>query len=129
MTMLVGGAMILVVAAVRGEFGSVHLSLVTGRSLVAWAYLVVFGSMIAYSAYVYLVAHCEATTVATYALVNPIVAVFLGWAFVGEVVTARMIVATGIIIAGLGLTLFGGEAAAWAGRQVDRVTGRQVREA
>ena len=129
MTMLVGGAMIMVVAAVRGELTLVHPSLVSARSVVAWAYLVVFGSMIAYSAYVYLMASCEATTVATYALVNPIVAVFLGWAFVGEVVTGRMIVATGVIIAGLALTLFGGQAAAWAGRQVGKGTGRQVREA
>lgn len=129
MTMLVGGAMILVVAAVRGELAVFRPELVTTRSLLAWGYLVVFGSMIAYSAYVYLVAKCEATTVATYALVNPIVAVLLGWAFVDEVVTGRMVVATVVIVAGLGLTLFGGEAAAWAGRQVGKTPGRQVREA
>ena len=125
-TMVAGGLMILLVAAVRGEFGMLHLGAVSWQSLAAVAYLVVFGSMIAYSAYAYLMVSCDASTVATYALVNPIVAVFLGWLVLNEVVTARMVVATGVIIAGLGLTLFGGEAARWTGRQLDRLTGRQL---
>ncbi|HVX89037.1 MAG TPA: EamA family transporter [Gemmatimonadales bacterium] len=126
MTMLAGGAMILIPAALKGEFTQLHPELISARSIAAWAYLVVFGSMIAYSAYVYLVASCEASTVATYALVNPIVAVFLGWLFVGEVVTARMVTATFVIVAGLALTLFGGQAAVWANRQV-RATGAAIR--
>lgn len=126
MTMLAGGAMILIPAALRGEFAQLHPELISARSIAAWVYLVIFGSMIAYSAYVYLVASCEASTVATYALVNPIVAVFLGWLFVGEVVTSRMVLATVVIVAGLALTLFGGEAAAWANRQV-RATGAAIR--
>jgi drug/metabolite transporter (DMT)-like permease len=126
-TMLAGGAMILVISLVRGELSGFALDAVSGRSIFAWVYLVIFGSMIAYSAYIYLVAECEPTTVATYALVNPIVAVFLGWLFVDEVVTGRMLVATLVIIAGLALTLFGGEAAAWAGRQA-RATGRVIRQ-
>lgn len=127
MTMLAGGAMILIPAALKGEFAQLHPALISGRSLLAWAYLVVFGSMVAFSAYVYLVASCEASTVATYALVNPIVAVFLGWLFVGEVVTSRMLFATIVIVAGLALTLFGGEAAAWATKQA-RATGRVLRQ-
>ena len=126
-TMLAGGSMILIPALVRGEFALLHPALLSGRSIAAYVYLVIFGSMLAYSAYVYLVAHCEASTVATYALVNPIVAVFLGWLFVDEVVTGRMLVATLVIVAGLALTLFGGEAAAWAGRQA-RMTGRVLRQ-
>lgn len=126
MTMLAGGAMILIPATLKGEFAQLHPDLISGRSIAAWVYLVIFGSMIAYSAYVYLVASCEASTVATYALVNPIVAVFLGWLFVGEVVTSRMVLATIVIVAGLALTLFGGEAAAWANRQV-RATGAAIR--
>ena len=126
MTMIAGGLMILLVATVRGEWAEFHPSAVSWQSYAALAYLVVFGSMIAYSAYAYLMVTTEASTVATYALVNPIVAVFLGWLVLGEVVTARMIVATAVIIAGLGLTLFGGEAAKWTGRQLDRVTGRQL---
>jgi drug/metabolite transporter (DMT)-like permease len=128
MTMLAGGAMILIPAALKGEFTQLHPELISARSIAAWVYLVVFGSMIAFSAYVYLVASCEASTVATYALVNPIVAVFLGWLFVGEVVTARMVTATFVIVAGLALTLFGGEAAAWATRQA-RATGQAIRSA
>lgn len=119
MTMVAGGVMILLVATIRGEWSALHPGAIPLAGLLAWLYLVVFGSMIAYSAYVYLIAHSEATTVATYALVNPVVAVFLGWLLLHEVVTSRMLLATGVIIAGLALTLFGGEAAAWVTRKVN----------
>ena len=120
MTMLTGGVMIALVALVRGEFSSFQIGLVSVKSIAAWAYLVVFGSMIAYTAYSYLVSTVEAGKIATYALVNPIVAVFLGWALVGERVTPKMLTATAVIVAGLALTLFGGEAAAWTGRALGR---------
>ena len=126
MTMLTGGVMVTVVALVRGEFTTFDMAAVSLTSVLAWGYLVIFGSMIAYTAYTYLVATVESGKLATYALVNPIVAVFLGWAILGERVTPRMIMATVVIVAGLGLTLFGGEAAAWTGRQLNRATGRQV---
>ena len=126
MSMLAGGVIVLGVAAVKGELAGFTLASVGVRGWASWWYLVVFGSMIAYSAYVWLLAHVEAGKIATYALVNPIVAVFLGWLLVGEAITPKMLLATAIIIAGLALTLFGGEAAAWTGRQVERVTGRQV---
>lgn len=126
MSMLTGGVMVLVIALIRGE--RLVLSAVSGRSLVSWVYLVSFGSMLAYSAYVWLVAHVEAGKIATYALVNPIVAVFLGWLLVGEAVTPRMLLATVIIIAGLTLTLMGREIAAWVGTRMSRVTG-QFRQA
>ena len=125
-TMVAGGVMILLVALVRGEFGMLHPGAVSWESLAAVAYLVVFGSMIAYSAYAYLMVSCDASTVATYALVNPIVAVFLGWLVLNEVVTMRMVVATAVIIAGLGLTLFGGEAANWARGVLTRSAARSL---
>jgi drug/metabolite transporter (DMT)-like permease len=128
MTMLAGGGIVLVVALVKGEFAGLTGATISARSWAAWWYLVVFGSMLAYSAYVWLMAHVEAGKIATYALVNPIVAVFLGWLLVGEAVTAKMLLATLIILAGLALTLFGSEAAAWAGRTA-RTTGRQIRQA
>ena len=59
---------------------------------------------------------------------NPIVAVFLGWLLMHEAITAKMLLATLIILAGLALTLFGSEAAAWAGRTA-RATGRQIKQA
>lgn len=121
MTMLTGGGMIALVALVRGEFSSFHFSAVSLTSFAAWAYLVVFGSMIAYTAYSYLVSTVEAGKIATYALVNPIVAVFLGWAIVGEKVTPKMVTATLVIVAGLALTIFGGEMATWTGRTLGRV--------
>jgi drug/metabolite transporter (DMT)-like permease len=126
MSMLTGGVMVLIIALVRGE--RLVLGAISGRSFASWIYLVVLGSMLAYSAYVWLVAHVEAGKIATYALVNPIVAVFLGWLLVDEKVTARMLAATVIIIAGLTLTLFGSEMAAWTGNRVSRVTG-QFRQA
>ena len=126
MSMLTGGVMVLAIALIRGE--RLALGEVSARSWVSWVYLVIFGSMIAYSAYVWLVAHVEAGKIATYALVNPIVAVFLGWLLVGEQVTARMLIATAIIIAGLTLTLFGREMAVWTGSRVSKVTG-QFRQA
>lgn len=119
MTMVMGGAMILLVATVRGEWSALDLGAIPLIGAVCWLYLVVFGSMIAYSAYVYLMANAEATTVATYALVNPVVAVFLGWLLLHEVVTSRMLLATGVIIAGLAFTLFGGEVAAWMARKIN----------
>ena len=121
MTMLTGGVMIALVALVRGEFSSFHFGQVSARSIAAWAYLVVFGSMIAYTAYSYLVSTVEAGKIATYALVNPIVAVFLGWAVLGERVTPKMITATLVIVAGLALTIFGGDMATWTGRALGRV--------
>ena len=125
-TMVAGAVMILLVAAIRGEFGMLHPGAVSWQSLAAVAYLVVFGSMIAYSAYAYLMVSCDAGSVATYALVNPIVAVFLGWLVLNEVVTLRMAVATAVIIAGLGLTLFGGEAANWARGLLTRTAARSL---
>jgi drug/metabolite transporter (DMT)-like permease len=125
-TMLAGGGIVLVVALAKGEFAGLTTATISARSWAAWWYLVVFGSMIAYSAYVWLMAHVEAGKIATYALVNPIVAVFLGWLLMHEAITAKMLLATLIILAGLGLTLFGKEAAEWASRQA-RATGEAIK--
>jgi drug/metabolite transporter (DMT)-like permease len=104
--MLVGGVFVGVLAAVRGEFSAFELSAVSMRSFLAWAYLVVFGSLIAFTAYVYILRVSTPARVATYAYVNPVVAVILGWLLAGEAISARMLVSAGIIIAGVALITY-----------------------
>ena len=96
--MLLGGAMMLLVAVARGEIGDFHLAAVTQRSVLGWVYLVAAGSLIAFPCYVYLLKHSSAARASTYAYVNPVVAVFLGWLILGEPVGARVFVASVIIV-------------------------------
>jgi drug/metabolite transporter (DMT)-like permease len=103
MQMLAGGAFLLLAGTATGEFGRLDLAATSAQSLLAVVYLVVFGSIIGYTAYVWLLRHVRAARVATYAYVNPIVAVLLGWALVGETFTPRMALAAGVIVAGVAL--------------------------
>ncbi len=98
MQMLMGGAWLTVVGLARGELGMLDLSQVTWRSAAAVGYLIVFGSIIAFTAYIWLLRVVPVAQVSTYAYVNPVVAVALGWALAGESVTARTLVAAAIII-------------------------------
>ena len=101
--MLVGGIFVGLLAVVRGEVSSFELSAVSGRSFAAWAYLLVFGSLIGFTAFVFLLRASTPARVATYAYVNPVVAVFLGWLLAGEAISARMLVAAVIIVAGVAI--------------------------
>jgi drug/metabolite transporter (DMT)-like permease len=103
MEMLCGGAMMLVVAIATGELRDFHLSDVTGSSVLGLAYLIVFGSIVAFSAYVWLLDRARLSLVSTYAYVNPVIAVFLGWAFLSEPLTGRTLVASAVILAGVAL--------------------------
>jgi drug/metabolite transporter (DMT)-like permease len=96
--MLTGGLLLLLAGAVTGEMGALHLSEVTARSLAALGYLIVFGGIVAYGAYVWLLRVAPPAQVSTYAYVNPVVALFLGWAVAGEPVTPRTLLGAGIII-------------------------------
>ena len=97
--MLAGGALLGMVALATGEAGQLHLQSVSLRSALALAYLVIFGSLVAFTAYIWLLRHAPIARVSTYAYVNPVVAVFLGWAFAGERLTASTFVAAGVILA------------------------------
>lgn len=97
--MLCGGSLLTLTAALTGEFSSLDLASVSLRSWLALAYLIVFGAIVAYSAYVWLLKVTTPALASTYAYVNPIVAVFLGWLFANEQITLQTIVAAGIIIA------------------------------
>lgn len=98
MEMLTGGTALVVVALLAGELGRADPAAFTLASLAALAYLIVFGSIVAFSAYTWLLAHVPVTTVATYAYVNPVVAVALGTLFLSEPITLRTLVASAIII-------------------------------
>lgn len=101
MQMLVGGIMLLLVGGAAGE--RVRVAEVSQRSLWALGYLIIFGSLVAFSAYTWLMKVTTAARVTTHCYVNPIVAVFLGWALAGERVTTNMLVGTAIVIASVAL--------------------------
>ncbi len=98
MEMLCGGGLLFATGLATGEGGRLALGAVSARSVVAIAYLVVAGSLVGFSAYVWLLRHTSPARVATYAYVNPVVAVLLGWAIAGEALTARTLVAAAIIV-------------------------------
>jgi drug/metabolite transporter (DMT)-like permease len=99
MQLLTGGALLLVLAAATGEFGSFRVSAVSDRSWLALGYLIVFGSIVAFSAYVVAVRMLPTPTVATYAYVNPVIAVLLGTLILNERVSVGML-AGGVLIVG-----------------------------
>jgi drug/metabolite transporter (DMT)-like permease len=96
--MLVGGILLLVAAAAFGEFRNFHAQQVSARAWVALAYLIVAGSILAFTAYVWLI-HTEAPTkVGTYAYVNPVVAVLLGYFLAGEAIGLRTVLGTFLVL-------------------------------
>jgi drug/metabolite transporter (DMT)-like permease len=103
MEMLAGGALLLVVATATGEWGQVHLQAISLKSSLALAYLIIFGSLVAFSAYAWLLRNVSAARVGTYAFVNPVVAVFLGWAFASETLTLRTLLAAAVIVTAVAL--------------------------
>jgi drug/metabolite transporter (DMT)-like permease/uncharacterized protein YjbJ (UPF0337 family) len=100
---LAGGLLLLVAAAARGELGAVDPAAVSGESLFGVAYLVVVGSLVGLTAYVWLLRAAPISLVATYAYVNPVIAVFIGWALLGEAFTSRVLVAGAAIVAAVAL--------------------------
>jgi drug/metabolite transporter (DMT)-like permease len=101
--MICGSGWLLLASIATGEFSRFDPTLVTGRSVIAWSYLVIFGSLIAFSTFTWLMKHCSPAKVSTYAYVNPVVAVFLGWLVLHEPISPRLFLAATIIIAGVAL--------------------------
>jgi drug/metabolite transporter (DMT)-like permease len=101
MQMLMGGACLTAFGVLLGEIGAVNFAAISLRSALAWLYLILFGSLIGYAAYIFLLRATTAARVATYAYVNPLVAVLLGWLFAGEMLSGRMAIAAVLIIAGV----------------------------
>lgn len=103
--MLAGGVAMVLIGLVRGEGGRLDLSGTDTGGWLALAYLIVFGSLVAYSAYSYLLANAPISLVGTYAYVNPAVAVFLGWLILSESVTATIVLGGAIVVLGVGLVV------------------------
>lgn len=109
--MLAGGAALLVVGVLAREPARLAASQVTARSLWSLAYLATFGSLIGFTAYTHLLEVSTPARVSTYAYVNPIVAVFLGWALAREPVEARTIAAAAVALAGVAIITLAGTSA------------------
>jgi drug/metabolite transporter (DMT)-like permease len=97
--MLLGGGVCLLTGALVGELGDFQPAEFSSRSLVAFAYLVVFGSWLAFTAYAWLLQNAPVSRVATYAYVNPVVAIALGWAILDEAVTPTTFAGAAVIVA------------------------------
>ena len=95
---LAGGILLLVVSALRGELGDASLANASGESLFGVAYLVVVGSLIGLTAYVWLLRAAPISLVATYAFVNPVIAVLIGWAILDETFSRRVLAAGALIV-------------------------------
>lgn len=98
MQMLGGGAVMVLSALVSGELRGFSPATVSAASWLGWVYLVTFGSLIGFTAYIYLLKAVSPAKASTYAYVNPVVAVFLGWAIAREPVTPSMIAGAAVIL-------------------------------
>ena len=103
MQMLAGGVVLAAAGTAAGELGEVDLGAASARSVGGLVYLIVFGSIVAFSAYAWLLRNTRVSLAATYAYVNPVVAVVLGWAVLGEAIGAVTLVAGAIVVAGVAL--------------------------
>lgn len=101
--MLGGGAALTLVALLHGDFSQLDLPAISGRSWLAFVYLTAIGSLVGFSTFVWLMKHSTPARVSTYAYVNPIVAVFLGWLILAEPITGRTLVASAIIVASVAI--------------------------
>ena len=106
MEMLGGGSLLVMVGLLAGEGRDFHWHAITLRSLGGLVYLVGFGSLAGFTAYIWLLGVVSTARLATYAYVNPVVAVFLGWAFAREPLSARELLATATIVSAVALILF-----------------------
>ena len=96
--MLVGGILLVLTAAMLGEFTAFDVRAVSSKTWLALTYLIVAGSIVAFTAYVWLIHHESPTKVGTYAYVNPVVAVLIGYALGGEALGARTILGTSLVL-------------------------------
>jgi drug/metabolite transporter (DMT)-like permease len=110
MQMLAGGSLLFLLALVAGDFKRLNFAGASWVSIGALGYLIVFGSLVAFTAYSWLLRNVTPARAATYAYVNPVVAVFLGWLVASEPLTGRMLLAAAVIVGSVVLiTTFGSE--------------------
>jgi len=97
--MMLGGGVSALAGLATGELGGLDVGEFSTRSLAGFAYLIAIGSLVAFTAYVWLLQHAPISKVATYAYVNPVIAIFLGWAILSEQVTATIVAGAAIVVA------------------------------
>ncbi len=102
---LLGGLVIVAVGLVGGEAGDVHFGEFSGRSIFGLIYLITFGSLLAFSCYAWLLQNAPISKVSTYAYVNPVVAIALGWLILSESITPLTLIGAGIIIVSVALVV------------------------
>lgn len=102
---LAGGAVLWIVGFLTGEVRAFHFSAITPRSWAAIVYLALFGSVLGFTSYLYILKNSTAARVGTYALVNPVVALFLGWLLAGESITVRTLLAAAVILTAVVLVI------------------------
>jgi drug/metabolite transporter (DMT)-like permease len=103
--LIIGGVLLLIAGLMFGEASSLQLSAISLRSLLGLGYLIVFGSVITFSAYLWLLSRTSATRISTHTYVNPIIAVFLGWIIAAEPLTMELLIATVLIVVSVYLVL------------------------
>jgi len=106
MQLLAGGMMLIIVSLLLGEWSGFSFTQVTVRSWAGLAYLILFGSIITFSAYTWLLSMTSATRISTHTFINPIIAVFVGWAIGSEALTWEILIATVLIVFSVWLVLF-----------------------
>ena len=110
--MTTGGLLLVLSGLLMGEKLVITAEMISWRSMSAWLYLVIFGSFIAFSAYIWLMKNTSPAKVATYAYVNPVIAVYLGWALASEPITPRIIIASLLLVSAVVIVLRYGSAKA-----------------
>jgi drug/metabolite transporter (DMT)-like permease len=106
MEMIMGGVFQLMGAVLMGEGAGFYLSQVSAVSWTAWAYLGLMGSLVGFTSYIWVLHKATPVLASSYAFVNPVIAVFLGWAWADEVPTSTLFIATGMIVAAVVLITF-----------------------
>jgi len=102
---LLGGLAVFAVGMGSGELGDVHFADFSGRSIFGLFYLITFGSLLAFTSYAWLLQNAPISKVSTYAYVNPVVAIALGWLILSEAVSTTTLIGAGIIVASVALVV------------------------
>lgn len=123
-----GAVMLLAAAGITGEFQSVHWTSISLKSILGLAYLIVFGSIVAFTAYTWLLQRCPPALVATHTYANPVVAVLLGWLFASEPLTMRVALASVAILGAIVLIRKGERTAAPRASVVPRAEVSSIKE-
>lgn len=112
MQMICGGGLLLLTGMVSGQAANLHFAALNTTSLVSMLFLTLVGSLVGFTCYIWLLGVASPTLVATYAYVNPIVAVFLGWAVAGERLTARSMIASFVVLLSVAMIISSRKSAA-----------------